>query len=77
MRNMFHFYYSLVFTKSVTSTLAPQLGRSLAIHCFATGAKMASRFEACSEDEIRPINEAVFTNKYQESDFLWLVGVYW
>ena len=55
----------------------PQLGRFLAIHCSPTGAKMASRFEAFSEDEIWPINEAVFTNKYQESDYLWLVGVYW
>ena len=64
LRDMFHFYYSLVFTKSVNSTfgefwLAPQLGRSFAIHCSATGAKMASCFEVFSEEEIWAINEAV------------------
>ena len=32
---------------------------SLAIHCFATVDKMASRFETFSEDEICAINEAV------------------
>ena len=32
---------------------------SLAIHCFATGAKMASRFKTFSEDEIGAINEGV------------------
>ena len=64
MRNMFHFFYSLVFTKSVNSTfgafwLAPATRKILAIHCFVTGGKMASRFEAFSEDEIWAINEAV------------------
>ena len=32
---------------------------SLATHCYATEAKMASRFEEFSEDEIWAINEAV------------------
>ena len=37
----------------------PQLGVSLAIHCFATGAKMASHFETFSEDEMFAISVAV------------------
>ena len=37
---------------------------------------MASRFETFSEDQICAINEASRTNKYQESDKLWLVGVH-
>ena len=49
---------------------------SLAIHCFATGAKMASLFETFSEDEIWAINEA-FDNQYQESEELLLVSIYW
>ena len=47
------------------------------IYCFATRAKMASRFQTFSEEEIWAINEAVVHNKYQESDELWLAGVYW
>ena len=35
------------------------LGISLAIYCFATRAKTASRFETFSKDEIWAINEAV------------------
>ena len=38
---------------------------------------MASRFEKFSEDETCAINEGSRTNKYQESDELWLVGVRW
>ena len=41
-----------------------------------SGAKMASRFEIFSEDEICAINEAV-EQTYQESDELWLVSVHW
>ena len=40
------------------------------------GAKMASRFEIFSEDEICAINEAV-EQTYPESDELWLVSVHW
>jgi len=32
--------------------LAPELGISLAIHCFASGAKMASHFETFPKDKI-------------------------
>ena len=43
---------------------------SLAIHCFATGAKMAPRFETFSEDEIWPINETVVqTNTKKATNF--------
>ena len=43
---------------------------SLAIHCFATVAKMASRFETFSEDEICVINEAVVqTNTKKATNF--------
>ena len=38
---------------------------------------MASRFGKFSEDETCAINEGSRTNKYQESDELWFVGVYW
>ena len=38
---------------------------------------MASRFQTFSEEEIWAMNEAVVRNKYQESNELWLVGVYW
>ena len=38
---------------------------------------MASRFQTFSEEEIWAINEVVVHNKDQESDELWLVGVYW
>ena len=55
----------------------PSLRISLALHCFATGAKKASRFAPFSEDEICAINEAIVQKKYQESDEIWLVGVYW
>ena len=51
----------LVFTKSVYSNfstfwLAPVLGISLAIHCFATRAKLTSRFKTFSKDGIWAIN---------------------
>ena len=40
------------------------------IHCFATGAKMASRFETFSEDEICLINVAVIqTNTKKATNF--------
>ena len=43
---------------------------SLAIHCFATEAKMASRFEKFLEDEIWAINEAVEqTNTKKATNF--------
>ena len=47
----------LVFTKSAIAILAcfdwlPELSVSLAIHRFATGAKMVSCFETFSKDEI-------------------------
>ena len=48
---------------------------SLAIHCFATVDKMASRFETFSEDEICAINEAVVQKNTK--DELWLVSVQW
>ena len=38
---------------------------------------MASRSQTFSEEEIWAMNEAVVHNKYQESDELWLFGVYW
>ena len=38
---------------------------------------MASRFQTFSEEEIWAMNEVVVHNKYQESDELRLVGVYW
>ena len=55
---------TVVFCKLVNSNfrafwLAPVTRISLAIHCFATGAKMASRFKTFSVDEIWAINEAV------------------
>ena len=40
---------------------------SLAIHCFATGAKMASRFETFSKDEIWALNEAVVQTTAKEA----------
>ena len=40
------------------------------IHCFATGAKMASRFETFSEDKICLINVAVIqTNTKKATNF--------
>ena len=42
----------------------------MAIHCFATEAKMASRFEKFLEDEIWAINEAVEqTNTKKATNF--------
>ena len=38
---------------------------------------MAPRFATVSKDEILAVNEAAATNKYQERDKIWLVGVYW
>ena len=38
---------------------------------------MASRFGKFSEEETCAINEGSRTNKYQESDELWLVGARW
>ena len=37
---------------------------------------MAPRFATVSKDEILAVNEAAATNKYQERDKIWLVGVY-
>ena len=37
---------------------------------------MASRFATVSKDEILAVNERSCTNKYQERDQIWLVGVY-
>ena len=64
---------NLVFTKSVNSnfrtfSLAP-VTRNI-LHCFATGAKMASIFETFPADEICAINEAVVeTNAKKATDF--------
>ena len=52
-------------------------GFSLAIHCFAPGAKMASCFETFQEDKICAINEEVVSDKFQESDERWILGVHW
>ena len=37
---------------------------------------MASCFTTVSKDEILAVNEAAGTNKYQEREKIWLVGVY-
>ena len=48
----------------------PWLGISLAVHCFATGAKMVSGFETFLEDKICVINEAVVqTNTKKVTNF--------
>ena len=59
---MFHIYYYLPnqwIALFARFDWLPWLGISLAIYCFATGDKMASRFEAFLEDGIWAINEAV------------------
>ena len=39
----------------------------MAIHCFATEAKMASRFEALSEHEMRAIDEVFVQTKTKKA----------
>ena len=57
-------HVSRVKTWSLFYFRAPNLfEKSLAIHCFATGAKMGSRFEKFSEDDIWAINEVVVQTK--------------
>ena len=82
LRDMFHFYYSLVFTKSVNSTfgefwLAPATRKILRYSLFCDR----------SQDGVLPrgilgrgnLSDkwSSLTNEYQESDYLLPVGVYW
>ena len=70
----------IVFTKSVDRIFARfvRLGISLAIRCFSMGVNMAFRFATISELRRHFGNKwRSYTKKYQESDEIWNVGVYW